>query len=188
MNDNYLWDRTGEPDAEVQQLEELLRPLRYQPRPLEIPATVNTRRRRTFIPLAIAAAIALLMVGAGLWMRFANSNPKQMVQAKSGPQPSAPSQNQPASPESVVNYSAPQIQTPKLPKERRVNQGLVASKPRRSIESPSQSPAPALTEEELAQKEQVLIALRLVSVKLNLAQRKAQGLPQVNSIRNHKIG
>jgi hypothetical protein len=46
-----------------------------------------------------------------------------------------------------------------------------------------------LTEEELAQKEQVLIALRLVSAKLNLAQRKAQGLPQVNSIRNqHKIG
>jgi hypothetical protein len=48
---------------------------------------------------------------------------------------------------------------------------------------------PSLTEEELAQKEQVLIALRLVSAKLNLAQRKAQGLPQVNAIRNqHKIG
>ena len=112
MNDNYLWDRTGEPDAEVQQLEELLRPLRYQPRPLEIPATVNTRRRRKFIPLAIAAAIALLMVGAGLWMRFANSKPRQMVQAKSGPQPSAPSQNQPAARESVVISSAPQIRYP----------------------------------------------------------------------------
>jgi hypothetical protein len=45
-----------------------------------------------------------------------------------------------------------------------------------------------LTEEELAQKEQVLVALRLVSAKLNFAQRKAQGLPQVNAIRNHKIG
>ena len=48
--------------------------------------------------------------------------------------------------------------------------------------------AKELTEEELAQKEQVLVALRLVSVKLNLAQRKAQGLPPVNTIRNHKIG
>jgi len=74
MNDNYLWDRTGEPDADVQQLEELLGTLRYQPRPLEIPATINTGRRRTFIPLAIAAAIALLVIGAGLWIRFANSN------------------------------------------------------------------------------------------------------------------
>jgi hypothetical protein len=189
MNDNYLWDRTGEPDAAVQQLEELLGPLRYQPRPLEIPASASTRRRRRFIPLAIAAAIALLMIGAGLWMRFANSRAEQVEQAQSGPQPSAaPGENLPASRESVEVSSAPQIETPKFPKERRVNHGPVGLKPQRSIESPSQSAAPALTEEELAQKEQVLIALRLVSVKLNLAQRKAQGLPQVNSIRNHKIG
>jgi hypothetical protein len=62
MNDNYLWDRTGEPDAEVQQLEDLLGSLRYQPRPLAIPPTMNVRRKRAFIPLAIAAAIALLMI------------------------------------------------------------------------------------------------------------------------------
>ena len=53
---------------------------------------------------------------------------------------------------------------------------------------PIQPAEPVLTAEELAQKEQVIVALRLVSVKLNLAQRKAQGLPQMNSIRNHKIG
>ena len=48
---------------------------------------------------------------------------------------------------------------------------------------------PELTAEELAEKEQVLVALRLVSYKLNLAQRKTQGLPQLNTIRNqHKIG
>jgi len=51
-------------------------------------------------------------------------------------------------------------------------------------------PAPReLTPAELAEKEQVLVALRLVSAKLNVAQRKAQGLPAPNSIRNqHKIG
>jgi hypothetical protein len=48
---------------------------------------------------------------------------------------------------------------------------------------------PQLTTEELAEKEQVLVALRLVSAKLNLAQRKTQGFPQLNTIRNqHKIG
>ncbi len=48
---------------------------------------------------------------------------------------------------------------------------------------------PELTPAELAEKEQVLVALRLVSAKLNVAQRKAQGLPAPNSIRNqHKIG
>jgi len=34
---------------------------------------------------------------------------------------------------------------------------------------------PQLTPAELAEKEQVLVALRLVSFKLNVAQRKAQG-------------
>ena len=184
MNDKYLWNRTGEPDAEVQQLEELLGTLRYQPRPLEIPATINIRRRRTFVPLAIAAAIALLMIGTGLWVRFANSKPGRTEQASSQPS-AAPDQGLPPARESVAVSSDPQIQTSNLPKQRKVNQGLVAFRPRRPI----QSAVPALTEQELAQKEQVLIALRLVSAKLNLAQRKAQGLPQANAIRNqHKIG
>jgi hypothetical protein len=184
MNDKYLWDRTGEPDAEVQQLEELLGTLRYQPRPLEIPATINIRRKRTFIPLAIAAAIALLMIGAGLWVRFANSKPGTLEQASDRRQSiAAPPETTPAPKDSVV--VAPQEQTTFLPKPRKVNRNFVALKSRRPI----QTPAPSLTEQELAQKEQVLIALRLVSAKLNLAQRKAQGLQQVNAIRNqHKIG
>jgi hypothetical protein len=41
MNDNYLWDRTGEPDPEIQKLEELLGELRYQPQPLHIPANFH---------------------------------------------------------------------------------------------------------------------------------------------------
>jgi hypothetical protein len=185
MDNNYLWDRTGEPDGEVQQLEELLGSLRYQPRPLEIPATMTVGRKRTFIPLAVAAAIAVLILGAGLWLRFANSTPGRMEQAGGSSQPSAaPNQNLPAPQESIAITSELPIQVPDVPKHRKVNQTLVAYKPRRSI----QTLAPALTEEELAQKEQVLVALRLVSAKLNFAQRKSQGLPQVNAIRNHKIG
>ena len=68
MKDNYLWDRTGEVDPEIQQLEEDLGTLRYQPRPLRIPANIQIRRRRNFVPaLAIAAAIALLAVALGIW-------------------------------------------------------------------------------------------------------------------------
>jgi len=185
MNDNYLWDRTGEPDAEVQELEELLGSLRYQPRPLEIPATINLRQRRTFIPLAVAAAVALLLLGAGLWIRFANSNASRIDQASRGPQPSAaPNPTTAAPPESVATSSGLEIEKPIQPKSRRVDREFVALKSRRAIETP----APVLSDEEQEQKEQVLIALRLVSAKLNFAQRKAQGLPQVNAIRNHKIG
>jgi hypothetical protein len=187
MDDNYLWDRTGEPDAEVQQLEEMLGTLRYQPRPLAIPANTNFRRQRAFIPLAVAAAIALLVIGAGLWIRFANSNRRPVEQAKRGPQSTAPQQPAPQLSDQLANSTPPPEPEPResfygTPK---ANQRQIAFKPRRLVQ-PVQ-PA-VLTQEEMAQKEQVLVALRLVSAKLNLAQRKAQGLPQVNAIRNHKIG
>ena len=42
MSDDYLWDRTGEPDPEIQKLEEVLGTLRYQPRPLRIPAACRS--------------------------------------------------------------------------------------------------------------------------------------------------
>jgi len=184
-NDNYLWDRTGEPDAEVQQLEEVLGALKYQPRPLPIPATMNVRRRPRFLPLAVAAAIALLLIGAGLWFRFANSNASRTDEARRETQPTATPGQQPAAPQdSLAVYPETPVQAADLPKQRKVTQVLAVYKPRRT----APAPARALTDEELAQKEQVLVALRLVSAKLNLAQRKAQGLPQVNSIRNHKIG
>ena len=38
MNEDYLWDKSGQPDPEIQQLEEILGTLRYQPKPFEIPA------------------------------------------------------------------------------------------------------------------------------------------------------
>lgn len=183
MNDNYLWDRTGKPDAEVQELEELLGTLRYQPRPLEIPATIKVRSNRMFLPLAIAAAIALVMIGAGLWIRFANSSAHTMIQAAGG-SPSVPVTNQTPPPESATATSTPpsEVITPRRDSARKTALA-------RNVRQPIRVTAPALTEQELAEKEQVLVALRLLSAKLNLVQRKSQGLPQVNTIRNqHKMG
>src|SRR5439155_26582112 len=82
MKDNYLWDRSGEGDAEIEELENLLGTLRYQPQPLEIPAGFQVARRRTFFPaLAIAAVIALVAAGLGLWLSF-NRRPAQENQVK----------------------------------------------------------------------------------------------------------
>lgn len=54
MSDEYLWNRTGEPETDVEQLEKLLAPLAYRPKP--------TRNRwwRWIIPGAIAAGIAIV--------------------------------------------------------------------------------------------------------------------------------
>ena len=66
-NEDYLWDRSGDPDPDVQQLEEILGTLRYQPRPLEIPAAPN-RFSKLYRGFAIAAAIALVAIGLSLWV------------------------------------------------------------------------------------------------------------------------
>jgi len=57
MNEEYLWDRSGEPDADVAQLERVLGPLRW---------SEKKRRRWPLIAIATAAAAAILVVGLAL--------------------------------------------------------------------------------------------------------------------------
>jgi hypothetical protein len=68
MNDDYLWDRSGEPDPEVERLERVLGKYRYQDKPLS-PALRSrlSERRGGWIRLAAVAA-AILIVLAGLWI------------------------------------------------------------------------------------------------------------------------
>lgn len=71
---DYLWDKTGEPEADVEQLENLLGTLKYRQRPLEIPAaampsSATATRTATFFSrsrLAIAASLVLMLL-AGTW-------------------------------------------------------------------------------------------------------------------------
>jgi hypothetical protein len=179
MNDNYIWDRSGEPDADVRELEEVLGTLRYQPQPLQIPSNLRAGRKRSFIPLAIAAAIALLTFGAGLWIHFAGFRERPAIQAKDNR--SAPTSNQTPTPlpQDEVALTPPErimrVQPPHKPSSSRLA--------RNNTRQLRNTPQP-LTEQELAEKDQVLIALRLVSAKLNLAQRRTQTLPQTNTFRN----
>jgi hypothetical protein len=66
MNDDYLWDKSGEPDPQIQQLEEILGTLRYQPRPLSLP-----QRQRNYLRplLAIAATVVIALLAGGLWLQ-----------------------------------------------------------------------------------------------------------------------
>jgi hypothetical protein len=190
MENNYLWDRSGEPDPEIQKLEEILGTLRYQPQPLEIPHHVQIGRRRSFFPaLAIAAAIALCAVLLGLWLGFHRPEVTPPMQASESPTEEKNAKTPPPQvgddrpgPQSVATV----VKSPNVPNRRRESpRNLLVQNQNRA----TKIRRPALTPEELAEKEQVLVALRLVSAKLNLAQRKTQGVPQLNTIRNqHKIG
>lgn len=68
MNENYLWDGSGQLDAEIQRLESLLSTFCHRGGPLEVPATITLPARhaprwRTWtLSLAAAATIAIFAV------------------------------------------------------------------------------------------------------------------------------
>ena len=186
MKDNYLWDRSGEPDPELQKLEDILGSLKYQPRPLEIPVDIRVGHRRSFFtPLAIAAAIGMLALILGLWLQF-NRKPVAPQREARQDSPAKQNTNDVVAPDKSQQTAAVK-NPPSSPKRDRAPQNLVASNKRRLIRRETREPE--LTPQELAEKEQVVTALRLVSAKLNLAQRRTQGTSPLNIIRNqHKIG
>ena len=170
MKDDYLWDKSGEPDPEIQKLEEILGTLRYQPRPLELPVS----RRRSYFPLlAIAASLLLALLAAGIWLRVRNQSVSQPHEAQ-------------------VNFTPTPVEEKKpeqtIPKTEVAPQIMVAMNKHRH-----KSVAPALSkherEEALAAKEQLMIALRLTTEKLSLVHRKSQNATPANQIKNqHRVG
>ena len=69
MNDDYLWDRSGQPDLEIERLERTLAPLRYRHRE-EVLHQVPQRPRMWW-----AAAAAVVLSAAGI-SRFAVPQPR----------------------------------------------------------------------------------------------------------------
>lgn len=99
MND-YLWDKKGEPDAEVARLETLLGTLAHEPRRLELPAGAampapRSRWRspfasRLFAPAALAAAAVLLVASvlvASVFLRARLVNEGQQAAAPEASRP-----------------------------------------------------------------------------------------------------
>ncbi|MBI3847074.1 MAG: FecR domain-containing protein [Planctomycetes bacterium] len=63
MSDSYLWDRSGEPDPEVQRLERVLGTLRYdRPAPDVATASRNRIRRWLWVAAFVAAAAVVAFV------------------------------------------------------------------------------------------------------------------------------
>ena len=117
MNEDYLWDKSGEPDPEIQQLEEILKPLRYEPQSLVIPANLAIQRRRRYFPaLAIAATVLLALVAAGVWFRLHAGNKSQPEQANvTKPQPALEEKHKTPAPAANLVQQKTQGTTPANP-------------------------------------------------------------------------
>jgi len=194
----YLWDKTGEPDPEVQELEEILGALRYQPRPLEIPANVQAGGKRNFFrrhapSLAIAATIAMLLFGLGLWLglqRWQRNQPVQLARSPAAEAPK-PGTSPTVSEGSGTTSPIPESASAVLPPHNQAGLSQLAKNSRRarSVRVNDQQLAIARRQEAEAAKDQLMLAFRLVSAKLNFAQKKAQELNQKEPVHNqHKIG
>lgn len=175
MNDNYLWDQSGEPDEEIQQLESLLSEFRYQPRPLVLPEAMPERMPNatakatifsvTRLHFAAIAAMALLALGVGIWLsaRTATSNDDVVKTAPTATPTVAP----PIEPVPQVAPSAPAPQTVK-------QFNAPAHKAHFANHRPKRTPRKSLDAEGEAAKEKVLYALQVTSEKLNLIAKRVQ--------------
>jgi hypothetical protein len=118
MNDDYLWDRSGEPDPEVERLERVLGKYRYQVKPVS-PALHSrlSEGRSGWIRLAAIAA-AILVVLFGLWIFKVQdkgvTNPRKAV--NDAPQLERQDENRQAAPPTKAPERFPRIAiAPKAP-------------------------------------------------------------------------
>ena len=166
MNDDYLWDKTGQPDPQIQQLEEILGTLRYQPRPLALP-----QRRNYFPLLAIAASLLLALFAGGIWLRVRSRHdaPQQQAQATPPEQKPVKPNEAPQPPELRSAFNPPHVTIKRVHAKRSASSVL-----------PKQE-----REEALMAKEQLMLALRVTTQKLHLVHTKTQP----NQIKNqHRVG
>jgi hypothetical protein len=174
MNEEYLWDKSGDPDPEIQELEEILGALRYQPKRLDLPDDIQQTRRRRNVPLLAIAATLIMAILAGLFWLSHRQNQSQTL-TEVPPVPVAPV--------TTIPEVKTSIQVAKAVNPTRQQEIVATNRLRRTV---SKTAAPS--KEAVLAKEQLMTALRLASEKLNLAQRKTQS-PSLNQIRNqHKIG
>ena len=202
IDGDYLWDKTGEPDPEIQQLEEILGALRYEPGPLEIPAGLQVGRDRNFFRgfgprLAIAATIAIL-VGGGFWFGLLRLQTRHPVVAQTPKTPAvsvnpspiavrAPNENQNPS---LAAAPAPDPEHRDLPRRHGVTPSVLAANTNRLRKEAVKNSQLAMNSRDgEAAKDQLMLALRLASAKLSFAQKKTQTTNPRDPIHcQHKTG
>jgi hypothetical protein len=83
MKDDYLWDRSGPPDPDVQRLEQLLGRLRSEPPIPQLPVLAVRRTNWPARVVIFAAAAAVVLMVAGTW-RTTRTAPSWEITAVAG--------------------------------------------------------------------------------------------------------
>ncbi|MFN2455452.1 MAG: hypothetical protein ABR577_14655 [Pyrinomonadaceae bacterium] len=203
-NDDYLWDKSGAPDAEIQRFERTLGSLRYKPaKHLNLPALLEAarnsanveaiaqkrdehRRRRIVPALAIAATLLMALTAGALWLRMRAPLTRSVAEAQFAIALPEATETLPSTPSAQTAASS---STPEnIPIEQRGQTASFLAKPSRrktfvavahplliARHEPARRVANAvMTEEGQRAKDQLMLALHIASETLSLAQKKAQ--------------
>jgi hypothetical protein len=172
MNDEYLWQKTGE-DPEIAKLEETLAVFRYREDAapaLTITQPAKPGRWRLLVGLAVPAFAAVAIAG-GMWIRkdeseitFIHQPPAEVLQKP-------------------VEPAAPAVQptsAPKQPVDRRTrgaqSASLVVPRRARAKTHPRRSETVALTKEERYAYRQLMLALSISGSQLNIVRNTINGV------------
>ena len=167
-HDDYLWDGTGKVDSQIQELENILGSLRHKGTAPKLPARPKSVFSLTPM-LAIAASI-LIVLGVGAWIGLRShvsqepTSKQTAVNAVPAPQPR------------VENNQNTAVTQPTAPD---VDNGIkMVAQPGRVKRASAASALHGMTAEEIKEgreaKKQLMLAMRITSVKLNQARKKVQ--------------
>lgn len=182
MKDDYLWDKTGEPDPELQHLERVMGQLRHRRTAEDLPAFEIPRTQPRMISkvLAIAAAFAFAALALGAFAALHRQS--KNVDVKGGPvvMVNLPSSNVESSDAPIRAADAAQQQNNQVEQvkvsDTNPKSTTVVGARRRDI---NRSREALISEREQAEglmaKEQLIKALVITSNKLDFVQKKVKG-------------
>lgn len=178
MNDDYLWNKTGE-DAEIERLEKALQEFRYQETaPPALPAKVLPFKKepsRRIFPLAIAASAAFVMIFLGVWFSSIKTEVKTEIAE----------QNEFAEEPLIKEQSAPpdvKIETPKKSVRRNFVKPKQTAIAFHKPKTKKTETTVKLTEEERYAYNQLMTALSITSSKLKIVKDRVEGVESPKAV------
>lgn len=191
MKEDYLWDKTGAADPEIERLENALAVFRYQEtEPPVLPAKIvpfERKQPRGFFRLAFAFAgcAALVAVCLGVWFQFSSG---KVDVAKNSTETIAPQINEKIADETVVKKPADlivkkvevskQSSEPKTTKTRKIATATVPQEKTVAQNISVKNTAVKLTKDEKYAYDQLMLALSITGSKLKLVKDKIDNVEE----------
>lgn len=178
-NNNYLWDGSGEPDQEIENLEKLLGQFKHQKKELNIPK--QSLRWPVYVRFALVAATILVTLSVGLWLSVHKLSPKSDNSSATRLNTNIPSlETKPKQTDDKLTKTQAVTGLNKVDKpinntDKTMTVRVSYHKSHHTSLKPKQSEMAMVSVDEGKEAaKQVLIALQIASTKLNIAQKRLQ--------------